>query len=112
MYEYQCQILRVIDGDTVEAKIDLGFKVSKIETVRLLGINAPAVYSPDQATRSMAYAATAKLTELCKNVTLIRTHKDNREKYGRMLGELFSENPCQSINQAMLQVPGVVTYTL
>ena len=41
MYEYRATILRVIDGDTIEARVDLGFDVSVIERFRLYGINAP-----------------------------------------------------------------------
>ena len=61
MYEYRARITRVIDGDTVEAEIDLGFRVSLEVVLRLVGINTPEVHGPD---RPRGLAAKGHLSEL------------------------------------------------
>lgn len=93
MYEYRARVLRVIDGDTLEAEIDLGFRVFLRGTLRLAGINAPEVHGPE---RPRGLAATRHLEELLKQFTpadgsvLIRTEKDRTEKYGRYLAVLVA----------------------
>ncbi len=69
MYEYRARITRVIDGDTVEAEIDLGFHVSLTVTLRLAGINAPETKGTERprglaATRSLDALITEELRRL------------------------------------------------
>ncbi|MFV0444649.1 MAG: thermonuclease family protein, partial [Planctomycetaceae bacterium] len=92
MYEYRARITRVIDGDTVEAEIDLGFHVRFTATLRLTGINAPETRGSE---RAQGLAATQYLNSLLDDLTgdtrelLIRTQKDRTGKYGRYLAELI-----------------------
>jgi len=51
MFEYKIEILRVIDGDTVEARVDLGFHTFVVEKMRLWGINTPELHSRDEQER-------------------------------------------------------------
>lgn len=88
MYRYNCNIIRVIDGDTVVADIDLGFDIHHIHTVRLLGINTPELNKSDQRERARAakdFLAETVLEERCE----IQTHKDRSDKYGRYLAEII-----------------------
>lgn len=93
MYEYRARITRVIDGDTVEAEIDLGFHVSLTVTLRLAGINAPETRGTE---RPRGLAATRYLEALLHNlagdtrVLTVRTRKDVTEKYGRYLADLIA----------------------
>ncbi len=93
MYEYWGRIKRVIDGDTVEAEIDLGFHVTFTVTLRLAGINAPETKG---AERSRGLAATRFLDTLINDLTggtrelTVRTQKDVTEKYGRYLAILIA----------------------
>ena len=95
MYEYRARITRVIDGDTVEAEIDLGFRVSLEVVLRLVGINAPEVHGSD---RPRGLAAKAHLLELLQHLTpvdghiTVRTQKDLTEKYGRYLANLIASD--------------------
>ena len=88
MYEYRARITRVIDGDTVEAEIDLGFHVTLTVTLRLAGINAPETRGKE---RPRGLAATRYLESLLDDlagdmrVLTVRTRKDVTEKYGRYL---------------------------
>ena len=93
MYEYRGRITRVIDGDTVEAEIDLGFHVTLTVTLRLAGINAPETKGTE---RPRGLAATRFLDSLITDLTggtrelTVRTQKDVTEKYGRYLAVLMA----------------------
>lgn len=103
MYEYQGRIKRVIDGDTVEAEIDLGFHVTFTVTLRLAGINAPETKGTE---RPRGLAATRYLDSLITDLTggtrqvTVRTQKDVTEKYGRYLAVLMSGDV--NLNDRML----------
>ncbi len=95
MYEYRARVLRVIDGDTVEAEIDLGFRVSLEVMLRLVGINAPEMRGSD---RPHGLAAKQHLSELLLQLTpadgriIVQTQKDLTEKYGRYLATLIASD--------------------
>jgi micrococcal nuclease len=103
MYEYRGRIRRVIDGDTVEAEIDLGFHVTFTVTLRLTGINAPETKG---AERHRGLAATRYLDSLIIDLTggtrelTVRTQKDVTEKYGRYLAVLIAGDV--NLNDRML----------
>jgi micrococcal nuclease len=97
MWTYNAKMLRVIDGDTIEADIDLGFDMHYIAKVRLAGINAPEMKTPQGA------PAKARLTEMLTDYpNLIITTKLNKEfeKYGRVLGEITTNG--WNVNQQMI----------
>lgn len=103
MYEYRARITRVIDGDTVEAEIDLGFQITFTATLRLSGMNAPETRG---AERPQGLAATRYLESLLNDLTgeqhrlLVRTQKDRTGKYGRYLAELTADGV--NLNQALI----------
>lgn len=85
MYEYQARITEVIDGDTFEASVDLGFQVYFRERFRLLNYAAPEVKGPEKA---LGLVAKKKLEELLP-VNFVVTMKSKRmEKYGRWLADV------------------------
>jgi micrococcal nuclease len=87
MYEYQALVLAAHDGDTITARIDLGFHVSITETFRLSRINAPEVIGP---TKQLGIDARDFVRNLILNKTiLIKTEKDKQEKYGRYLADVY-----------------------
>ena len=66
MYHYKAKLVRVIDGDTIDVDIDLGFDVwLKRQRVRLAGIDAPESRTRNKAEKVLGLAAKARLTELC-----------------------------------------------
>lgn len=93
-YTYKATIIRVIDGDTVKAIVDLGLRVSIELTVRLVGINAPEIKT-EEGKRARDY-----LRLLENRDVIIKTHKDPRDKYGRWLGEVHSNG--DNINSLMV----------
>lgn len=86
-YTYAATVVRVIDGDTLYANVDLGFRMTIQITVRLLGINTPEL-NTDAGKMVRDYMRT--LLEGQKIV--LKTHKDPKDKYGRWLGEIYAND--------------------
>lgn len=95
--DYSAEVVRVLDGDTVECRIELGFHLTLTESVRLVGIDAPELPTIP------GLASQAALQDLLKpgTVVLLRTGKRERDKYGRVLGEVLKDG--SSINQHLLK---------
>jgi micrococcal nuclease len=90
MYEYKASIIKVVDGDTVDALIDLGFDTHVKRRIRLYGINAPESRTRDKDEKVKGLAAKERLkTILRENKTSITVKSHGIGKYGRCLGELF-----------------------
>ena len=101
MYEYRCKISRVVDGDTVDVDIDLGFGVwLHKERVRLHGIDTPESRTRDLEEKKRGLAAKAFTKDLLENSDegkfLIKSHGVG--KYGRVLGELYVKGHVKSVN--------------
>lgn len=99
MYEYRATVIRVIDGDTVDLRVDLGFDAALNMRVRLTGLDAP------ERGKSGGTEATAWLTEKLKTRAeiIIKTSKDSREKYGRYLAEIYLLGDAVSVNRQMIE---------
>lgn len=91
MYEYRCELDRVVDGDTVDVVIDLGFSLKFKQRIRLIGVDTPEMRSSDPVERQAAKAATKFVEEwfAARDDLIIRTKLDKRGKYGRVLGEIY-----------------------
>ena len=104
MYTYFVKSIdRVVDGDTVDISIDLGFDLTKKERVRLAGIATPETRTKDTKEKELGYEAKEFLEiHLMKASKLtVKTEKDG--KYGRMLGWLYkTEEDEVSINELMI----------
>lgn len=106
MYEYRVKsVLNVVDGDTIDVDIDLGFDISITKRVRLAGIDTPESRTSDKAEKVLGLEVKNLLKETLKKATtvVIKTEKpDSSEKYGRVLGWLFIDGAEQSFNEAMI----------
>tara|TARA_B100001063_G_C16632594_1_gene486616 strand:+ start:43 stop:474 length:432 start_codon:yes stop_codon:yes gene_type:complete len=104
MYEYKVkEVAKVVDGDTVDVIVDLGFSLFKKERCRVAGIDTPESRTRDKKEKVYGLEAKAYLKGLlssAENLT-VRTEKDG--KYGRMLGWLFCDNIEGSINHLMIE---------
>ena len=90
MYEYNCEIKRVVDGDTVDVIIDLGFDIFYKSRVRLYGIDTPESRTRDKDEKARGLMSKQYLIdELEKGQVVIKTHKDKKGKFGRVLGEMY-----------------------
>lgn len=96
---------KVVDGDTIDVDIDLGFNVSYYQRVRLAGIDTPESRTTDKAEKELGLEVKKKLGEYLANATdvVIRTEKpDSTEKYGRILGWLYLDGAEKSVNEALI----------
>ena len=106
MYEYRVkQVLRVVDGDTIDVDIDLGFDISFTSRVRLAGIDTPESRTTDKKEKALGLEVKQRLKELLSKSSslVIKTEKpDSTEKYGRILGWLFIDGAEKSINEGLI----------
>lgn len=111
MYTYYVQSLdRVVDGDTIDVVIDLGFDLFKKARVRLAGIDTPEKRTRNVREKELGLHASTWLEEQLLDITtygrlIIKTEKDKQSgKYGRMLGWLWAEEEQNdvSINEQMI----------
>ena len=94
MYQYRAKLIKVVDGDTVDAMIDCGFSTFKKERIRLYGINTPETRTRDKKEKEKGLAAKARLIELIEegnNEFIVKTSIDKKGKYGRLLGTLYKD---------------------
>lgn len=112
LYHYRATVVRVVDGDTVDVMLDLGFNVSLKERVRLYGINAPESRTRDKAEKVKGLAAkdfVVGWTEDHADDIFIVTRIDKRGKYGRILGTIMNESG-ENLNELMIKEGHAVEY--
>ena len=111
MYEYRCEITRVVDGDTVDAVIDLGFDISYSSRVRLYGIDTPESRTRDLDEKARGKLAGKFLSDsiLHADDVVIQTKLDKKGKFGRVLGIIVADGV--DLNQAMIDNYLAVAYT-
>jgi micrococcal nuclease len=122
MYDYRCKIIKIIDGDTVDVDIDLGFNVVlEKQRVRLMGIDTPESRTRDLEEKKYGlmakdfvkkYMPVGSLQQLATNVD--KSGEDERGKFGRILGTFFvedEENYTVSLNEMMISHHHAVKYT-
>jgi len=90
MYVYKAKLDRIIDGDTVDAVIDLGFDITIHKRIRLAGIDTPESRTRDLEEKKRGLASKARLVEMLEGGEFILESKEVG-KYGRVLGTLFVE---------------------
>ena len=98
MYEYKCKVLRVVDGDTVDVDIDLGFGiVLSDERVRIMGIDTPESRTRDKVEKLFGKASKYRLESLLGEIAILKTQinkdgEDMKGKFGRVLGDFVTED--------------------
>jgi len=96
MYEYRCNVIKVVDGDTVDVDIDLGFGVwVRGERVRIMGIDTPESRTSDDIEKLFGLAAKNRLKELLGETAVLKTQvnkngEDMKGKFGRILGDFVA----------------------
>ena len=91
MYQYAVKVERVVDGDTVDVRIDLGFDIFHSARVRMMGIDTPESRTRNLEEKALGLASKARLKELLrgKKVT-IETSKEGKGKFGRVLATVWT----------------------
>ena len=99
------QILRVIDGDTIDADIDLGFDISLTKRIRLAGVDTPESRTADVNEKKYGLEAKEWLkhkVEKAEHILIKTELPDSTEKYGRIIGHLFVNDQANSLNDQMI----------
>ena len=94
MYEYSCEVKRVVDGDTIDVIMDLGFDIFHKCRVRLYGIDTPESRTRDLEEKARGLLAKKYLKEHIKKAEkiIIQTKlKDSKGKFGRVLGSVVAD---------------------
>jgi micrococcal nuclease len=106
MFEYYVKkVTKVVDGDTIDVDIDLGFDISFSSRVRLAGIDTPESRTSDKAEKALGLEAKAYLKhaiDSAKSVVIKTEKMDSSEKYGRILGWVYLDGDTISINDHMI----------
>tara|TARA_R100000700_G_C3037170_1_gene62972 strand:+ start:109 stop:477 length:369 start_codon:yes stop_codon:yes gene_type:complete len=117
MYNYKIRPVKVIDGDTIDAEIDLGFDIKTKKRIRFAGINTPESRTRDLEEKAKGLAAKDRVKQLlngCDNITL-QSH--GLGKFGRCLGEIFLDKvdgkeclTLKSLNELLIKEKHAVEY--
>tara|TARA_R100001163_G_C5067068_1_gene205922 strand:+ start:1216 stop:1638 length:423 start_codon:yes stop_codon:yes gene_type:complete len=111
MYEYSCEVKRVVDGDTVDVVLDLGFDILYKCRVRLYGIDTPESRTRNKDEKARGKMATVFLKEAIEKgekVVIQTKLKDSKGKYGRVLGDVVVDKV--NINKLMVKCHLAVAY--
>ena len=111
MYEYKCEVTRVVDGDTIDVIADLGFSILHKCRVRLFGIDTPESRTRDLDEKVRGKLASKFLSDAIQNgedVILRSEIKDSKGKYGRVLGTIIVDGV--DVNQQMVDKHLAVKY--
>jgi micrococcal nuclease len=115
MYEYRAKINRVVDGDTVDVDIELGFGVVlSDERVRIMGIDTPESRTSDKVEKVFGLAAKARLKELLGKTAILKTQiakdgEDMKGKFGRILGDFVAPDG-RMVTEVMIEEGHCVPY--
>lgn len=108
MYTYSAKLNRIIDGDTLDIKIDLGLRVSVDIRTRLYGLNCPEIFGVVHNTPEYLKGLEAKdyvtqwFAALGTDSFVVQTYKDKQEKYGRWLIKVTSLDGTKILNEDLL----------
>ena len=107
---YSCKLVRVVDGDTADAMIDLGFNTWVKKRIRFMGVNAWESRTRNLEEKAKGLEAKARLIELLDKVSskpgYFRIRSHGLGKYGRLLGEIFimdTDDNQISINEKLIE---------
>ncbi len=111
MYEYKCNVTRVVDGDTVDCEIDLGFDIVYKSRVRLYGIDTPESRTSNKDEKARGKLAAKFLSDniLHADKLVVQTKLDKKGKFGRVLGVIVADDV--DLNQALVDNYHAVPYT-
>ena len=115
MYEYRAKLVNVVDGDTVDVDIDLGFGIwMRDERVRIMGIDTPESRTSDKVEKLFGKAAKARLAELLGDIAILKTQiakdgEDMKGKFGRVLGDFVAPDG-RMVTEVMIEEGHCVPY--
>ena len=106
-------VLKVVDGDTIDASIDLGFDISLEKRIRFAGIDTPESRTTNVKEKAMGLESKEwlkKTLEGAKDILIKTELPDSTEKYGRIIGHLFINGQETSLNNQMIEEGYALAY--
>jgi len=116
VYEYRAELIKVVDGDTVDVDIDLGFGVwLKNERVRIMGIDTPESRTSDKVEKLFGLAAKNRVKKMLEKNVVLKTFaakdgEDMKGKFGRILGDFYIESEGKLLTEVMIEEGHAVPY--
>ena len=113
MYEYRTKVERVVDGDTIDGEIDLGFGIFIRERIRLNGIDTPETRTRNLMEKSWGLAAKERVIQLLEkegNEFILLSKFNAKGKFGRILGEIILPETLVSVNKILLMDEFAIPY--
>ena len=116
MYEYRAKLTNVVDGDTVDVDIDLGFGIwMRDERVRIMGIDTPESRTSDKVEKVFGLASKYRVKELLEKDMVLKTFaakdgEDMKGKFGRILGDFFVESEGKLLTEILIEEGHAVAY--
>jgi micrococcal nuclease len=109
MYEYECKIVRVVDGDTIDVDISLGFGLwIHGESIRLFGVDCPECRSRDKEEKAAGLAAKRFVERFLQVGETYTLNTQGKGKFGRYLGTISNET--ETVNKALINEHLAVVY--
>lgn len=105
-YWYKASVVKIVDGDTLDIDIDLGFDIWHALRIRLNGIDTPELRSSDIEEKDRANQAkdfVKNWLEKRNYKILIQTKRDKTEKYGRILAEVYCQSKMDNLNNDLIK---------
>ena len=117
MYIYNIKLLKIIDGDTIDANIDLGFDVTVKKRIRFMGVNTPECRTRDLEEKAKGLAAKERVRQLLEGSNRIQLTSHGVGKFGRCLGEIHvdmvdgkEKMTLESVNELLIKEGHAVAY--
>ena len=107
MFTYKANVVKIVDGDTLDVSIDLGFKIFTVKRIRLQGINTPETYGVKKYSEEYKNGMLSKnfvieFVNNCESVVEIHTRQE-RGKYGRYIATIFAPGSAKSLNDILVE---------
>ena len=107
MYHYKANVERIVDGDTIDVVIDLGFKITTFQRIRLAKINTPETYNVKKDSAEYQNGMLSKLyveQRIAANNNEIQLETEKvQEKYGRYIGTIWLADSTTSLNDELVE---------
>ena len=105
MFEYVVkEVTKIVDGDTLDIVIDLGFSLTTKQRVRLNGIDTPESITKDEYEKKFGFEAKDFITNWLVSGKKIKVRTDKDDKYGRILGHFYCDGDTESLNDKMVRL--------
>ena len=105
MFEYKAKIIKVVDGDTVDAMVDLGFSIYRKIRIRLYGVNAPESRTKDLEEKERGLQAKSRLRDILEeNDYEVDLKSFGVGKFGRCLGEIMLDKVDEQNNNTLINL--------